>query len=284
MIIDVLKDGFKTVKEHKWVILGMWLPSFIVGLIANGFSNSSSVTSAAASATYNPSAFLNAIQGSFFAMIIISLIVTLLKVSLQMGLFQSDTDGKFEFKKAFVGFKDLTWISIIGISFLVGLIGMVFFFIFGIAVAGFAITGISQQNAMFFAIAAAVALIGVAVYAYIALGLYFVYLSYYADTKKEDNGLFKAFPKTWKLMKGHRYQLLGLVVLQALMFVAAVIVFGALSVFAIWLVSLIHVTGFAVALAIILGLVIFVAGLVVFLFFQFWFTMNGIKFFERLNK
>ncbi|WP_395319401.1 hypothetical protein [Fructilactobacillus frigidiflavus] len=283
MIIEVLKDGFKTVKEHKWAILGMWLPSFIVGLFANGFSNGGSLTAAVRNINYDPMAVLNTLQASFLMMLLISILVNLFTVSLQMGLFQSDQDGKFEFKNAFVAFKGLTWVSVIGISFLVGLIGLIIFLLFSAIGGAFVLAGITEQNSFFFAIAAAVGLIGVAVYAYIALGLYFVFLTYYADTKDLDNGLFKAFPETWKLMKGHRYQLLGLVVLQALMLLAAVAIFTLLVVMVAWLVSLIHVTGLAVALSIILGILIFVAGLVVFLFFEFWFTMDGIKFFERLK-
>lgn len=283
MIIDVLKDGFKTVKEHKWSILGMWLPSFVISLFANGFSNGGSIVSAVSSITYNPGAVLNAVQASFFVMIIISIVVNLFKVSLQLGLFQSDQDNKFEFKYAFVAFKGLTWVSVIVISFLVGLIGLVFFLLFSGITGSFVAAGITEQNSFFFAIAAAVALIGIALYAYIALGLYFVFLTYYADTKDLDNGVFKAFPETWKLMKGHRYQLLGLVVLQALMLVVAGLIFTLLVVLIAWLVSLIHVAGLAFAISLILGILVFVAGLVVFLFFEFWFTMDGIKFFERLK-
>lgn len=285
MIIDVLKDGFKTVKEHKWAILGMWMPAFIVGVIANCFSNNNAITAAISNLSIDPVTALNTLQSSFALMFIFSILTSLFSVSLKMGLLKSDQDGNFNFKNAFAAFDGMTWVGVIVIDFLAALIEAVLIVLFAVVVLLFFFAGVNQQNSFFFAIAALVALIGIAVFIYVSLGLAFIFLTYYTDTKDTDlnNGFIKSFPETWKLMKGHRYELLGLIVLQFLISFGVFLAFLVVVVIVAVLFSLMHGSIIAISLATILGILIFIAAIVAIVFLDLWFLMSQIKFFERLK-
>ncbi|ANZ57794.1 hypothetical protein BGL34_03595 [Fructilactobacillus lindneri] len=274
MIMKALKDGYESVKKHFGVILGMWLPVLIVSLFGEGLLNSAG------------SGFLSMTNPGFYLFLTcVTLILgTLFTVSFQYGLLKSDQDGKFEFKRAFVAFDGLTWIGIIVISFLVGLIGFLFIFFFGLLAGGFLFSAVTEMNYAMIAVAAVITIIGGLAYLFIALSLYFVFFTYFTDTKGTDDGIFKAFPKTWKLMKGHRWQLLGLLVIEWLIELVVAIVLAMLSAIVIWLVLMITSFGIKVAVGAILGLVVFVIGLVAFVSLTLWFSMTSVKFFEALNK
>ncbi|WP_413628183.1 hypothetical protein R4B61_03100 [Fructilactobacillus vespulae] len=285
MITQTMKDGLKTAKEHKWSILGMWLPSFIIGLVLNGFSNVNPNTAMdGQSASEATAAIASSFSQSIGVVFVISIIASLFEVSLQMGLLKADEEGHFEFKKAFVGFKEMIWLSVIGISFLTGILVFAVAAVILVATIGFAFAGNSQANNFYYVIAGIVGLLGGIALIYITLGLKFIYLTFYKDTKDLDNGLFKAFPATWKLMKGHRLQLLGMAILQILIAIVAVIVLGLIIGLVIWLGTMISVAGLALTYGIIFGVICFALALVVFFFLSIWFAMNNIKFFRAINK
>lgn len=281
MIINSLSEGFKTFKEHKWTILGMWMPCLIATIFFQILSNIINMPNSAGGIDpTDPTAMVNV--GSLVVSSLVSFIAIiltqLLSASFQMGLFQSDKDDNYVFQNTFVGFKGITWLGILVIGFLLGLLEFVVGLVFIIPAVLLFFVAYTQGNAIFFALSILIFLIWIVIFAFITLSFYFIFLTYYSDTKDSSLGMLKAFSKTWEIINGHRYELLGLLALEFLI--------GFAVVFILVLLGIIFGLLLGMALPILAGVFIVflvIIGTVIFVGLSLWFNVSAVKFFEKLK-
>ncbi|USS84765.1 hypothetical protein M3M35_05520 [Fructilactobacillus myrtifloralis] len=284
MISDVLSKAYTTVKHNFWTLLAMVLPALLVSFIGGGLSSAvSSFNSVTNVDTMNGLLTATPVDfgGSFLVTLIVEVISFLLMLSFELGLIVSLQSGHFKFKNAFVVFHGLTWLVMLGIYVVFAAIMTLLSLFFLMVVIGFAIA--ANQSVFFGVLAFVVAVIGVVVIAYVMLGLRYVFFTYFVAKEQDDMSFFAAFVTNWKMMKGHRWQLLGLILMQVLIALVIALVVGIIAALIFVILGVIGNPGLRLVVAAILVIIAVVLFIAVYLFYGLWCSMAHVQFFLKLR-
>lgn len=282
MITEAMLDGFKTFKAHKWVILAMWLPTFIlmigiVPLLLFIYFEISPVS--------NTCNFMIEIALLF---LIPSVVVTLIGTSLQMGFFKSMKDDKFIFKNAFIGFKGKTLkttskilllfyvfsVIIFSITYFAFFITYVLFFCFAFVIPDDSTINSDNYMMIMEFTTNSIIVIGIIVAFYFHVIFNFVIVTAYYNAKITGNKILKIFSKYFKIMKKHHFQLFRLVCLEVLIEIITIIISFLLVLLTNHVTGLTNITDFQT----------FVISLIFNFFLIPWFMLNKIKFLEIIEQ
>ncbi|USS93426.1 hypothetical protein M8332_00735 [Fructilactobacillus ixorae] len=284
MISDVMSKAYTTVKQNFWTLLAMVLPALLVSFIGGGLS--SAVSSFNSVVNWDmmsgiPTTSPVDLGGSFVVLLIVELVSFLLMLSFELGLIVSLQSGHFKFKNAFVVFHGLTWLVMLGIYVVFAAIMTLLSLFFLLVVIGFAIA--ANQSVFFGVLAFVVAVIGVVVIAYVMLGLRYVFFTYFVAKAQDDMSFFAAFVANWKMMKGHRWQLLGLILMQVLIGLVMVLAVAIIAKFIFVILGVIGNPGLRLVVAAILIIIAVVLFIAVYLFYGLWCSMAHAQFFLKLR-
>lgn len=282
MISKVLSDSFITIKNNSKNIFIMSLPVIVIGVLFNLILNgaSKSVSKSLNQLDVNQinldSVFsvLSPYTGLGIGLLLLTLLLSYLKLSVSMGYLKSDQENDFQFKNGFALFMQKnTWWKIIVISIIYSIGLGIFSFLCGLLIFIAAVLFKSIILTLLLGLAAFV------LYIYVTVTFSLNYLNYYDDVNKENKtGFFLSFKNTWTLMSGQRGRYFGLLILIGLFYMGVTwvlsFIFGGLS----FLFSLIPV--FESFWYFVSSVLISVISLTIAIYTN----MVSVKFFEEIKK
>ncbi|CAM2853315.1 hypothetical protein [Fructilactobacillus fructivorans] len=282
MAIEAISKALSTTKKYFWRLLLMTVPYVIIYFVLTGleiyFMKETQIMN------------LNDIFTSGVSMImriVITLITNILGMSIIMGYLLGEKDGHFPFKNAFAVFtRGNTWLISIGYLLLIIVIMILYA---GVTIGG--IWGIATLLGSFSLnvwLKLLIAIVGIGLiiawfflYAYVGLGLQFMYLAYFeAKGQNKHVSFFYGIRASLEMMKGHRWSLFGFKFTLLLVALAIFLLLGIIGII-LWAI-------FAVALSLkIVGdiflILIGLMAVAVFLFFNVWIFMGYAKFYEEIK-
>ncbi|USS87993.1 hypothetical protein M3M39_00455 [Fructilactobacillus hinvesii] len=282
MITDVLSKAYTTVKQNFWSLVAMFLPTLVFsafsGWLVPMLTNFDSMVVSVMLGSQD----LPTSMGGFFSLVLLLEIITfLLAISFEFGLITSFKDGKFRFKNAFAAFHGFTWLVTLGLYVVVVVIISLLATFFMLVTIGFAIA--AAKSWFFGIIAFIVAVLGVVCLTYVALGLKFVFFTYFVTKDDDDTNFFNAFVSNWKLVQGHRWQLIGFMLMQFLIGLVLMTIVGLVSGIILAILAVMSNPGLRLVVAAILGLIAFVVFLGAYIFYGLWCAVANAKFFLKLR-